>query len=81
MSWEVTELQPQKRKKNRFNIITDEGYLRSLSAETIVKHHIRAGMILEEELLEKLREIVTELCYLGLTREEILTLIKEGDAT
>lgn len=56
MSWEVTELQPQKRKKNRFNIITDEGYLLSLSAETIVKHHIRAGMILEEELLEKLRQ-------------------------
>ena len=36
--------------------ITDEGYLLSLSAETIVKHHIRAGMILEEELLEKLRQ-------------------------
>ena len=57
MSWEVTELQPQKRKRNRFNIITDEGYLLSLSAETIVKAPYPGGMIaLEEELLEKLRQ-------------------------
>ena len=33
----------------------------------------------KEELLEKLREIVTELCYLGLSREEICSLIKEGE--
>ncbi|MBQ9942665.1 MAG: RecX family transcriptional regulator [Christensenellaceae bacterium] len=56
MNWEVVDIQPQKRKKDRFNIITDEGYLLSLSAETIVKHRIKKGTVVDEARLEQLRQ-------------------------
>ena len=59
-----------------------EGYIYSIPGKGSFAARVsQGGDGRKEELLEKLREIVTELCYLGLTREEILTLIKEGDAT
>lgn len=54
-SFEVKELRPQKRAKDRYNVLAEEGFLLSLSAETIVAHHIRVGSVLDAETLEQLR--------------------------
>jgi len=62
MSREILEILPQKRRKDRFNILDEEGFMLSLSAETIARHHIRPGMVLGEELLETLRAEDT-VCY------------------
>ena len=59
-----------------------EGYIYSIPGKGSFAARVsQGGDGRKEELLEKLREIVTELCYLGLTREEICALIREGDAT
>ena len=55
MTVNIAKVQPQKRNKNRFNLYTEEGFLISLSYETLLKFHIREGGALEEEELEQVR--------------------------
>ena len=57
-----------------------EGYIYSIPGKgSFAARMTQSADGRKEELLEKLREIVTELCYLGLSREEICSLIKEGE--
>lgn len=39
----IDEIQPQKRKKDRYNLYSDGQYIASLGAEALVTHGIRAG--------------------------------------
>lgn len=50
----ISAITPQKRSKTRYNIMTEEGFLLSLSDESIVRHSLKAGKELSEELLEEL---------------------------
>ncbi len=56
MIYYITEISEQKRKKGRYNVYTDDGFLLSLSDETIVKNSIKRGSELTEEQLNALRE-------------------------
>ena len=51
----ITEISQQRRKQDRYNLYCDEGFIMSLSDETIVKNGIKKGMELEGKLLERLR--------------------------
>ena len=51
----ITEINPQKRRKDRYNLYCEEGFLLSLSDETIVKNSIKKGADLSSALIEKLR--------------------------
>lgn len=52
----ITEISIQKRRRDRYNLYGDEGFIISLSDETIVKNSIKKGMELSSELLEELRK-------------------------
>ncbi|MGI6664133.1 MAG: hypothetical protein ACOX3W_01720 [Christensenellaceae bacterium] len=52
----IRELRPQKRKKGRYNLFDTEGFLLSLSEETVLRHSIKEDMVLSEEFLEMLRK-------------------------
>lgn len=52
----ITEIRPQKNSKNRYNIYTEDGFILSLSDETIVKNSVKTGKDISEELLDKLKE-------------------------
>jgi len=56
MSIEISQIQPQKRNKDRFNLYAEEGFLTSLSYETILKYNIREGRSIEEEVLERAKQ-------------------------
>ena len=51
----ITEISRQQRRDDRYNIYTEDGFLLSLSDETIIKNSIKKGMELCEDKLEKLR--------------------------
>lgn len=53
---EIQEISPQKRKKDRYNIYTDDGFLMSLSAETIVREKLKEGSVLSDETIARLKE-------------------------
>ncbi len=51
MRIKITQIQPQKRNKNRVNLFTEEGFLTSLSYDSLLRFHIvENGDITEEEL-------------------------------
>lgn len=52
----ITSITQQKRRKTRYNIHTEDGFLLSLSDESIVRHHLKVGSTVSEDLLEELRE-------------------------
>lgn len=52
----ITEITQQRRKKTRYNIYTDAGFLCALSDESIVRHHLKTGGTISEELFRTLRE-------------------------
>lgn len=56
MNLQITRLQPQKRKKGRFNLFTEDGFLTSLSYETILKFGIRENGCIESERLEQAKQ-------------------------
>ncbi len=51
---QVTSAEPQKRKKDRFNIFLDGKYAFSLDTELFVKHRIRSGQILSQKNIDAL---------------------------
>ena len=51
----LREIALQKRNKNRYNLSDDDGFLTSLSVETVLRHHLKEGMELSEELLEQMK--------------------------
>lgn len=53
---EIQEISLQKRKKDRYNIYTDDGFLMSLSAETIVREKLKEGSVLSDETIARLKE-------------------------
>lgn len=55
MSFIVKELTPQKKRADRFNVFTDDGFLMSLSSETIVREKLKEGSEISEEDAERLR--------------------------
>lgn len=55
MSHLILGITPQKRNKSRVNLMAEEGFLLSISYETLLRHHIKEGSVVEEELLEVLR--------------------------
>jgi len=52
----ITEITQQKRRKTRYNIHTEEGFLLALSDESVVRHHLKVGSTISSDLLEELRE-------------------------
>ncbi|MBR4079671.1 MAG: RecX family transcriptional regulator [Christensenellaceae bacterium] len=52
----ITSITQQQRRKTRYNIHTDNGFLISLSDESVVRHHLKVGGTISEELLAELRE-------------------------
>ncbi len=52
---EITEISRQKKKENRYNLYCEDGFLLSLSDETIVKNGIKKGSTLTREVLDALR--------------------------
>ena len=52
----ITAITPQKRSKTRYNIMTEEGFLLSLSDESIVRHSLKTGKEITEEFLAELRQ-------------------------
>ncbi len=52
----ITELKQQARNKKRYNVYTDEGFLLSLSCETVLRYGLAPGRELEEDFLALLRQ-------------------------
>lgn len=52
---EIREIAPQKRNKNRYNISDEDGFLTSLSVETVLRYHLKEGMQVSDELLEEMK--------------------------
>ena len=85
----ITDITPQKRRKDRYNLYCEEGFLLSLSDETIVKNSIKKGADLSSALIEKLRRedtlkyakelAASFISYCPRTRREVIThLEKKG---
>ena len=52
----ISAITPQKRSKTRYNIMTEEGFLLSLSEESIVRHSLKTGKEISPELLAELKQ-------------------------
>lgn len=52
---QIREIAPQKRNKNRYNISDEDGFLTSLSVETVLRYHLKEGMQVSDELLEEMK--------------------------
>ncbi len=52
---QIREIAPQKRNKNRYNISDEDGFLTSLSVETVLRYHLKEGMQISDELLEEMK--------------------------
>jgi len=52
---EIREIASQKRNKNRYNISDEDGFLTSLSVETVLRYHLKEGMQVSDELLEEMK--------------------------
>lgn len=55
----ITRIEAQPKRKERWNLFTDDGFLIALSSETILTHHIKSGMFIDDQLLEELRKTDT----------------------
>jgi regulatory protein len=49
----ITAIEPQKRKKDRYNIYADGEYAASLGAEAIVRAGIKAGVVISQSALDE----------------------------
>ena len=59
-----------------------QGYIYSIPGKGSFAAPVGGGIQLRrEELFGKLREILAELKYLGVTQEEVLRIVEEGDNT
>ena len=52
---QIREIAPQKRNKNRYNISDEDGFLTSLSVETVLRYHLKEGMQVSDELMEEMK--------------------------
>lgn len=52
----IRQIAPQKRNKNRCNISDEDGFLTSLSVETVLRYHLKEGMQVSDELLEEMKQ-------------------------
>lgn len=52
----IRQIAPQKRNKNRYNISDEDGFLTSLSVETVLRYHLKEGMQVSDELLEEMKQ-------------------------
>lgn len=52
----IRQIAPQKRNKNRCNISDEDGFLTSLSVETVLRYHLKEGMQISDELLEEMKQ-------------------------
>lgn len=59
MSEIITEITEQKKRKNRYNLYTEDGFFMSLSDETLYKYNLKPGAELSGELIKELREYDT----------------------
>lgn len=50
---QITSVEPQKKKKDRFNVFVDGKFLFGASAETILKYNLGLGKKLEQEIIDK----------------------------
>lgn len=48
----ITDITVQKKDKNRANIILDGSYYCALNIETVVKHNLKKGIMIDEKLLD-----------------------------
>ena len=63
-----------------YNELEGEGYIYSVPGKgSFATGETDAGDARRLELLEKTRELLAELRYLGVTREELAALLEEGD--
>ena len=63
-----------------YNELEGEGYIYSVPGKgSFATGETDAGDARRQELLAKTRELLTELRYLGVTREELTALLGEGD--
>lgn len=51
---EITKIEIQKNHDNRCNLYLDDEFYAGVSLELVVKHHLKAGVILEKEQLDEL---------------------------
>ena len=82
----ITAIEPQKRKKNRFNLYCENGFFLSLSDETIYRHKLKAGMeidaalhemLVEEDVYKYAKELAASyLSYAPRTEKQLLDYLK-----
>ena len=61
--------------------LESEGYIYSVPGKGSFAAPVQAPLeIRRMELFQKLRELIVELRYLGVSDEEIIALVKEGEA-
>ena len=65
-----------------YNELENEGYIYSVPGKgSFASGSMDADAARRKELLTRVRELVTELRYLGVTDEELLAILKEEDKT
>ena len=65
-----------------YNELESEGYIYSVPGKgSFASGSMDADAARRKELLTRVRELVTELRYLGVTDEELLAILKEEDKT
>ena len=65
-----------------YNELEGEGYIYSVPGKgSFASGNMDADAARRKELLTRVRELVTELRYLGVTDEELLAILKEEDKT
>ena len=65
-----------------YNELEGEGYISSVPGKgSFASGSMDADAARRKELLTRVRELVTELRYLGVTDEELLAILKEEDKT
>ena len=65
-----------------YNELEGEGYIYSVPGKGSFAAPVQAPMeVRRMELMEKLRELMAELKYLGVTDSELMALVKEGAQT
>ena len=65
-----------------YNELEGEGYIYSVPGKgSFASGSMDADAARRKELLTRVRELVTELWYLGVTDEELLAILKEEDKT
>ena len=60
MNRQIIRISAQAKKKNRFNLYDDDGFLFSLSDETLLRYRLKEGSELSEELIKTLKEEDTQ---------------------